>query len=156
MDEIGFQKYKVNLSILDKKGYNIEKLTRFERILLMMQERNREKLFVLAKGDKELEDMAKNIVKLNMDTKYVSLYDEDRLDKLARDFERAEMREEGLAEGKAQGIKEGIKETAKKLLEAKVDINIIANSTGLSKEETENLLIKTCKNVLQVFLLFLN
>ncbi len=75
-----------------------------------MKEKNRKELFRLAKVDKELEKMAKNIVKLNMDTKYVSLYDEDRLDELARDFERAEIREESIAEGLSQGLEQGIEQ----------------------------------------------
>ena len=66
MDEISFQKYKVNLSILDKKRYNIEKLTRFEKILLIMKEKSRKELFRLAKGDKKLENMVKKYSK----TKY--------------------------------------------------------------------------------------
>ena len=45
-----------------------------------------------------------------MDTKYVSLYDEDRLDELARDFERAEIREESIAEGLSQGLEQGIEQ----------------------------------------------
>ena len=51
--------------------------------------------------------------------------------------------DDGIEKGKEEGIKEGIKrnarETAKKLKEAGVDISIIINSTGLTKEEIEKL-----------------
>ena len=134
-DEISFQKYKVNLSFLEKKRYNIDELTRFEKLLLIMKEDRKKELYELAKGDKELEKMVKKVEKMSMDPKYVSLYDEERLDELARDFDRKEAREEGIE----QGISQGIKQTAKKLLEAKVDINVIMDSTGLTKEEIEKL-----------------
>ena len=134
-DEISFQKYKVNLSFLEKKRYNIDELTRFEKLLLIMKEDRKKELYELAKGDKELEKMVKKVEKMSMNPKYVSLYDEERLDELARDFDRKEAREEGIE----QGISQGIKQTAKKLLEAKVDINVIMDSTGLTKEEIEKL-----------------
>ena len=134
-DEISFQKYKVNLSFLEKKRYNIDELTRFEKLLLIMKEDRKKELYELAKGDKELEKMVKKVEKMSMDPKYVSLYDEERLDELARDFDRKEAREEGIE----QGISQGIKQTAKKLLEAKVDINVIMDSTGLTKEEIEKM-----------------
>ncbi len=70
-----------------------------------------------------------------MDTKYVSLYDEDRLDELARDFERAEIREESIAEGLSQGIEQGIEHVAKKMLEENLYIEFISKITGINKED---------------------
>ena len=46
---------------------------------------------------------------------------------------------EGKAEGKIEGAKEKSKEIAKKLKEQKVEISIIQNATGLTKEEIEEL-----------------
>ena len=63
----------------------------------------------------------------------------------------AEGRTDGIKEGIREGIKEGIKEgiregakeqnikIAKKMLEQKLDIEIIMNTTGLSKEEIEKI-----------------
>ena len=56
---------------------------------------------------------------------------------------RAEGRAEGLAEGRAEGLKEGLKEgferTAKNMLQKGFSIDEIADCTGLSKAEIENL-----------------
>lgn len=46
---------------------------------------------------------------------------------------------EGYDKGIKQGQKEAMKETAKKLKEEKIDIDIIAKCTGLSKEEIKKL-----------------
>ena len=46
---------------------------------------------------------------------------------------------EGRAEGKTEGINERNLEIAKNLLENKVDISIIASSTGLTEDEINSL-----------------
>lgn len=48
-------------------------------------------------------------------------------------------REEGRQEGKKEGRKEAKREYAKKMLAKKIDINLIIEITGLTKEEIENL-----------------
>ena len=45
---------------------------------------------------------------------------------------------QGMAAGIAKGKKESILETARKLLEEKVNIDIISKCTGLSEEEIKN------------------
>ena len=55
----------------------------------------------------------------------------------------AEGRTDGIKEGIKEGIREGAKEQnikiAKKMLEQKLDIEIIMNTTGLSKEKKEKI-----------------
>ena len=57
---------------------------------------------------------------------------------------RAEGRAEGLAEGRTEGLAEGRteekNELVKKMLEKKMDIDLISELTGLTKKEIENLL----------------
>ena len=52
---------------------------------------------------------------------------------------RAEGRAEGREEGREEGRKEQKKDIAKKMLELKIDMEIIMNTTGLSKEQIEEL-----------------
>lgn len=58
-------------------------------------------------------------------------------------FGMAGAREEGLEQGLKEGIKQGEKESriqiAKKMLEKKMDINVISELTGLTKEEIKKL-----------------
>ena len=50
-----------------------------------------------------------------------------------------EGRAEGLAEGRAEGIEEGVRKTAKNMKQLGVSVDIIAQSTGLSREVIETL-----------------
>ena len=50
-----------------------------------------------------------------------------------------EGRKSGLAEGRKSGLAEGKIITAKKMLAKNMDINLIVELTGLTKEEIENL-----------------
>ena len=52
---------------------------------------------------------------------------------------RAEGLAEGLAEGRAEGIEEGVRNTAKNLKQLGVSVDIIAQSTGLSREVIDTL-----------------
>ena len=51
----------------------------------------------------------------------------------------AQAKEEGRSEGRNQGINQGKIIVAKKMLAKKMDINLIAEMTGLTKEEIEKL-----------------
>ena len=74
VEEENYKKYRINLSKVRQKSYNKSEITRFERILLVMQEKSKEKLKSLAKGDKEIEKMEEKIEKMSKDPKYVSLF----------------------------------------------------------------------------------
>ena len=69
----------------------------------------------------------------------VGLYDKELHEEKLRITELEEAREKGMAAGIAKGKKESILETARNMLKKKLDINLIAECTGLSKEEISNL-----------------
>ena len=73
----------------------------------------------------------------------VGLYDKELHEEKLRITELEEARKKGIATGMAAGIaqgkKESILETAKNMLKKKLDINLIAECTGLTKEEINNL-----------------
>ena len=72
----------------------------------------------------------------------IGVYGEEDRKKLERSS-LYEMKQEGIKEGIKQGIKEGTKQTqneiAKNLLQAKVSEEIIIETTGITKEELDNL-----------------
>jgi len=51
-------------------------------------------------------------------------------------------KEEGIQQGKIEGIKEEKIKIAKELLKKKIDIDLVVETTGLSKEDVENLIDK--------------
>ena len=128
VEEEYFKKYRISLVKAKELSYTIvSKLTKFERLLLMIQSDSKKELRRLAKGDEELMAMEKKIEDLSEDPKYASLYDEEKLAKAARSLWLHEETEKALIDEK--------KETAKKMLDDKLNIDVIAKYTGLSKEE---------------------
>lgn len=83
-------------------------------------DQSRRKLRRLAKGDEELMAMERKIEKLSENPKYASLYDEEKLDKLAKSIWLHEETEKAKADGLQKGIKQGLEQekikTAKKSL----------------------------------------
>ena len=114
-------------------------------------------------GSDIMKKVAGEIVRLNADEevmfRIISQEVEEKFRITERENDRRDARAEGLAEGRAKGLAEGRAEglaegraeglakgrtegkldTAKKLKELNVDIDIIIQSTGLSKEEVEKL-----------------
>ena len=102
-------------------------------------------------GSAIMKKVAGEIVRLNADEevmfRIISQEVEEKFRITERENDRRDARAEGLAEGRAEGLAEGLAkgrtevklDTAKKLKELNVDIDIIIQSTGLSKEEVEKL-----------------
>lgn len=154
MDETGkyildknYINYHINMAKVREKGYNIDNLSKFEKIIMIMQEKSKKKLLEIAKGEEDLKMMVRKIEELSEDPEILGLYDKEKVDKLVFNINMEQCRREstaqGLAEGKAQGLSEGLAqgkiETAKNMLKKEMDINLISEITGLSKEEIETL-----------------
>ena len=141
--ERNFKKYRINLSKVRKLGYNVDKLSRFKKILLIMTEKKKSKLRELAKGDKELEYMVKKLEKISKNPDFVSYYNEETLDKIGRQLDIEEATTSGFKEGRTSGFEDGVHqksiETAKKMLKDKLDLNLISKYTNLSIDEIKNI-----------------
>ena len=142
--EENFIKYKINLSKLRKIDYNISKLTRFEKILLILMEKSKDKLKSLAKGDKELETMVKKIEDMSKDPDMVRYISDENLRRIAYEMDMEESnkkgRESGYSEGHETGMREKQREIVKNFFLQKVDINTISKATGLSVKEIEEII----------------
>ena len=86
-------------------------------------------------NDAFVKKLKQKIKKLNQDKNFVSFI--SREDDIK--FQMNTVRNEGINEGKIAGAKEKSLEIAKNMLEQKINIDLIAKSTGLSIKEIENL-----------------
>ncbi|MBR2840851.1 MAG: hypothetical protein IKF01_03160 [Bacilli bacterium] len=118
-----------------KIDYNVSKLSRFERILLIMMENKKSKLKSLAKGDKELETMVKKVEDMSKDPNMVSYINDENLRRIAYDMDM----EESNKKGHETGMQEKQREIVKNFFVQNVDINIISKATGLSIKEIEEI-----------------
>ena len=133
VDEENFQRIHINMSKpldkYDKMG--IESLSKLEKILVMFQITSKRKLREIAKGDSDLEDMAKIIEDLNEDEEIIGQYDSEKLDKRQHELD--------LMYAERKGLNEGIKQIVKNMLKSKMEVSEIAKLTGLSETEIEKI-----------------
>ena len=126
VEDYGLEKYKIDLEYIENKYYNNDELTRREKIFLMFKESNREKLKEISKGDKIMDKIYKRLDKLSEDEALSLLYDEK---------EREEEKKQAEIEyAEEHGLNKGIKQTAKNMLERNMNIDVVAEITGLSLE----------------------
>ena len=135
IDEYGVEKYKIDLEYIENKYYNEDEITREEKLLLMLKEEKREKLKEISKGDKIMKEVYKKLEELSEDKDLALLYDE----KERKEEKRKEELEYAKELGYTSGINKGIEKTAKNMLNKNMDISIISEITGLSKEEIQKL-----------------
>ena len=147
IDEYGVEKYKIDLEYIENKYYNEDEITREEKLLLMLKEEKREKLKEISKGDKIMKEVYKKLEELSEDKDLALLYDEKEREEEKRKEELEYAKElgytsginEGIKQGYTSGINKGIEKTAKNMLNKNIDISIISEITGLSKEEINSL-----------------
>ena len=131
VEDYGLEKYKIDLEYIENKYYNNDELTRREKIFLMFKESNREKLKEISKGDKIMDKIYKRLDKLSEDEALSLLYDEKEREEEKKQAEIEYATELGLN----KSISQGIKQTAKNMLERNMNIDVVAEITGLSLEE---------------------
>ena len=152
---------------IKKKGYNIEKLSIFERLMLVLNEKDEKGLKILSRGDEIMEKYVKDSKEASMKEEIIGLYDEEMHLENLRISERKEAIEyglnegfekgmkQGLEQGKKQGMKQGLElgkkqgiehgkkeeklKIAKNMLNDNIDVDTIIKYTGLSKEEIQKL-----------------
>ena len=126
--------YHVNLDKTLTKYYNKNRnkdLTFFEKSLIILTREDKDELRKLCEGDEILMSVEKKIEELSLNEEIVGLYDAAQIEKKVLNTKIKNAEEEGMKQGKI--------DTAKKLLEEKIDVNIISKVTGLTTEEITNL-----------------
>lgn len=146
-DEENFKRIHINMANPLEKYYTNSELTKVEKILVMFQITNKKELWKLAKGDEDLENMARIIDDLNEDDEIIGAYYKDEMDEWMKKVDHEKAIKEGQAKGFKQGIEQGIEkghnegskekalEIAKKLVKIGLDKKEISQVTGLSLEE---------------------
>lgn len=159
--------YHVNLKRIKEMYYNGTKLNTFERELLLMTLDDKEELKMVAKGNKNMEQVEKKISSLSEEEQMQGIYIKEEQDAWVKDMimgyasrkgydegmEKGLKQglEQGLEQGLKQGINEGVeqgmekgalngkKQVAINMIKNNMDDNLILKLTGLSKEDIKDL-----------------
>lgn len=158
-----YEKYHISLKRIKEKYYNKEKLTRFEKMMLLLVLDKKEELKRVSSEDDIMKKVEEKVLTLSKDAAMILCYDEEEYKEKVRQMvteteieegkEKAlkegmkkgikEGRKKGRKEGRKEGIREGIikekKEIALKLIKENIDINIISSTTGLSIDELKKI-----------------
>lgn len=152
-----YEKYYINLPNVKNICYDKDnkKLTRLQRNLMLLVEKDIEKLRDISRGEEKLEKVVDKLEDLSEDDFIIGMwdYEADR-----KRIERTKIRgaeikatekglkkglkrgiEQGIKQGIQQGIDQGVKNTALNMLQKKIDISLISECTGLSIEEINSL-----------------
>ena len=131
-----YETFHVNMEMALKKWYSNSKLTRFEKILVMMQLTKKEDIMKIARGDEMLMIFGKSIEGANEE---IGVYDKEAADELVRQIDMEDAKEQGIKLGIRRGEKRGERkkglQIAKKMLEKKMNLQDIAEITGLKQKE---------------------
>ena len=136
-DEENFKRFHVNMANPLEKYYTNgkEALSKIEKVLVMFQLTSLKELREIAKGDEDLENMAKIIEDLNSDPNIIGLYDKEEMDEWMKKVDR----KEALKEGLEQGSSDKAKEIALNMLNAGMNVTEISKFTGLSEKDIEKI-----------------
>ena len=132
-------KIYVNLKLIREKydrGLNLSKL---EKELLILTLTKVDEIEKIAKGDEELMEVAKELKRLTNDAYTIGLYDEEEERRRIENSIKLTSKKQGIKQGIKQGVKQGAKEReksiAKTMLDKNMDIPLISELTGLSKNQ---------------------
>lgn len=129
------------------KSLNKNPNDRVSQWMLFLSDPNNREMLNIIKENKEIEEAMVKLKEVSEDEKIkriAELKERARIDEIS--FRNGAIREgmrKGRREGRKIGIKEGIKieqlEIAKRLINMKMEIELIMNATGLTKEEINNI-----------------
>ena len=139
--------YHINMVKIAYKYYNNCRLTRFEKIIVMMCTRSIKVLEELAEGDEELMTFKKTLEEIGKDNGIIGLYNEDEMNELVYQTNLKESHEDGIRIGDQIGFERGVEcgkesttmKIAKSLLKYGMSVADIAKNTGLTQKQVKEL-----------------
>lgn len=140
LGEKNIQKVEINLEFVNNKYYNKEKLSRYEKALLLLILENEEEIIELIKGDEILENVGNDIISYARAKEIVTAYEyamieENCRNNLAREEGYDRGHEEGIKDGIEQGIGQKQIDVAQNMLQDDMPIDKISKYTGLTESE---------------------
>ena len=135
----------MSLANVRKKYYNegIQKLTRFEKCLLLLTMERKEEIEKISEGDDTLKEAKERLEEMSRDEKLIGVYDGEKHDRMVQMMKDAYSREKGMEEGRKEGRKEGIKERDREIVQEmrkqNIELSTICKIMKLPLEEVERL-----------------
>ena len=131
IEDPNYEKYHVNLDLINKLYYNKNELSKEDRELLLLTMEDVRDIEDIVRDDDTMKKAKEKLVDLSEDTELVGMYDKEIVDRKVNNTK--------LISAKNEGIKEGIDKTKKEMvinmLKENIDIKTISKVTGMSEKE---------------------
>ena len=135
IEDANYEKYHVNLDLINKLYYNKNELSKEDRELLLLTMEDVREIEKIVEDDDTMKKAKEKLVDLSEDTELVGMYDKEIVERKVNNTKL--LYAEKVA--KEQGIKEGIDKTKKEMvinmLKENADIKFISKVTGISEKE---------------------
>ena len=128
--------FQIFIPNIINKCYNKEKLDNLESFIMALIEKDVDIAKKYALGDEIVKDYIKEATTTSFDNGFGESYDHEYAD---REQSYNDGYDAGIEKGMETGSRKSKIEIAKSLLKNNIDINIIINSTGITKEELNKL-----------------
>jgi len=133
----------IYLPLIRKKYYNKRELTRFEKFMIVLNEKKSEDLDNLIKEDSVMEEYRRDAIDASNDYGIVGLYDKEQEQEMlfnaTLDRKYQEGIQKGIQEGEQNGIQKEKLNIVKRLMEMNMKIEDISKITDLSVKEIKEL-----------------
>ena len=134
---------EINMDKIMNMWYHGDKKKALEYKYFLMLDLEPKDLDVVCKGDKMMEKYKKKIEKLNEDPEFIEVVSKEKDAEMVHNTLIKEGYEQGIEVGMSQGLEQGKSsrniEIAKNMLNKGMDISVISECTGLSKEKIKEL-----------------
>ena len=135
IEDPNYEKYHVNLDLINKLYYNKNELSKEDRELLLLTMEDVRDIEDIVRDDDTMKKAKEKLENLSEDAELVGMYDKEIVDRKVNNTKL--LYAEKVA--KEQGIKEGIDKTKKEMvinmLKENIDIKTISKVTGMSEKE---------------------
>ena len=127
IEDANYEKYHVNLDLINKLYYNKNELSKEDRELLLLTMEDVRDIEDIVRDDDTMKKAKEKLVDLSEDTELVGMYDKEIVDRKVNNTK--------LIAAKKEGIEQNKKDVVINMLKENIDIKIISKVVGITEDE---------------------
>ena len=135
IEDANYEKYHVNLDLINKLYYNKNELSKEDRELLLLTMEDVRDIEKIVEDDDTMKKAKEKLVDLSEDTELVGMYDKEIVDRKVNNTKLLYAEKVGMERGMKKGIEQNKKDIVINMLKENIDIKIISKVVGIAEDE---------------------
>ena len=135
IEDPNYEKYHVNLDLINKLYYNKNELSKEDRELLLLTMEDVRDIEDIVRDDDTMKKAKEKLVDLSEDTELVGMYDKEIVDRKVNNTKLLYAEKVGMERGMKKGIEQNKKDIVINMLKENIDIKIISKVVGIAEDE---------------------